>query len=783
MTFEIGLVIAVLVGAIILFVTEALRVDLVALMVLVTLALSGLLEPKQALSGFSNPAVITVWAVFILSGGLERTGVAGMIGRQVLRLAGTGEVRLIALIMVTSAFLSAFMNNVGVAALLLPVVMDIAKRTGRSPSKLLIPLAFSSLLGGLTTMIGTPPNILITEAMKERQLGAFRLFDFAPVGSAVVGAGILFMVLVGRHLLPERKTASDGGAGAGGLDLRSLYSVGDDLSFIRLPDASNLDGRTLAESRLGSALGLQVVGIFREGASVMAPGPETSLRAGDKLLVKGQLDQLDELRGQECLAFEDESLAVERLLSSDIEVAELRCSPPSGWIGQTLRELDFRREHGAIVLAIQRGKVSRRTGLENVTIQQDDVLLVQGTPEQLDSLNELEHVTLDRLDEAAAYHLEERLMAAQVPAGSPLAGRSLASSRLGDAFGLGVMGIVRGGETRLMPRADEQIVAGDTLLIKGRKESLANVAGLQGLEIGTDEAPDLGSLESDQVGLAEAVLSPHTNLAGKSLRDLHFREKYGLNVMAISREGETLKKGLRDLPLQLGDGLLLHGPREKLKLLGSEPDFLVLTEEAQQPVDKRKAPLAALWMVGVVTSVLFGLAPIYIAAVTGAVLMVLTRCLTMDDAYRAIEWRAVFLIAGMLPLGLALQETGAARWLTDRVIELIGGGGPLLVVGGLYVVTALGAQVMPTSAVAILMAPIALNIASDMSLSPEALVMTVALSASASFMSPVAHPANVLIMGPGGYRFSDYIKVGLPLTLVCLAVVLLVLPRVWPLVP
>ncbi len=779
MTFEIGLVIAILLVAIVLFVSEKLRVDLVALMVLLALALTGLLEPKQALSGFSNPAVITVWAVFILSGGLARTGVAGILGRQVLRLAGSGEARLIALIMLTSAFLSAFMNNVGVAALLLPVVMDISKRTGRAPSKLLIPLAFSSLLGGLTTMIGTPPNILISEFLKDRGVGTFSLFDFAPVGSAVVLGGVLYMVLIGRHLLPNRDPARE----ASGQDLRQLYSLGEDLSFIQLPRDSALDGQTLAESRFGSALGLSVMGVFRGSKSILAPGPDTELRAGDRLLVEGNLEQLDQLKGKQYLAFEDESLAVERLVSTEIEVAEVRCTQPSIMLGKTLREIDFRKHYGAIVLAIQRGDRSLRTGLENVVLIEGDVMLVQGTSDQLDALAEEPNVAVKRVTEAAEYQLEQRMLAAQVPEGSVLAGKSLEESRLGDAFGLGVMGIVRGGETRLMPRADERIQAGDTLLIKGRKDSLLSVQGLQSLEVRPEDMPDLGQLETDRIGLAEAVLSPRTGLAGRSLRDLHFREKYGLNVVAISRGGEIFRGGLRDMPLRLGDGLLLHGPRQKLKLLGSEPDFIVLSEEAQEPIDAQKAPIAALLMAGVVTTVLLGLAPIYIAAVAGGVLMILTGCLSMDDAYRAIEWRAVFLIAGMLPLGLALTETGAARWLTDQVIGLIGEGAPLLIVAGLYLVTALGAQVMPTSAVAILMAPIALNTAADLGLSPYALMMTVALSASASFMSPVAHPANVLIMGPGGYRFSDYIKIGLPLTLVCLAIVLLVLPIFWPLTP
>ena len=324
--------------------------------------------------------------------------------------------------------------------------------------------------------------------------------------------------------------------------------------------------------------------------------------------------------------------------------------------------------------------------------------------------------------------------------------------------------------------------AGDLLLVKGREEELATLTALHDLELDTEAPPAAGELETDRIGLAEVVLSPRSTVAGKTLPELHFREKYGMNVVAIMREG-TAHRNLRYFPLAFGDSLLVHGHREKLRLIASEPDFLVLSEEAQEPPLLRRAPLAALIMAGVVGSVIVGLLPIFIAAVAGAVLMVLCRCLTMDEAYRAIEWQAVFLIAGMLPLGLAMQETGAAEWIAKGVVGAVGGFGPLAVVAGLYLLTAVAAQVMPTAAVAILVAPLAITTATDLGMSPYALMMTVALSASASFMSPVAHPANVLIMGPGGYRFIDYIKVGLPLTLVCLAVTLLLLPIFWPLTP
>jgi di/tricarboxylate transporter len=234
------------------------------------------------------------------------------------------------------------------------------------------------------------------------------------------------------------------------------------------------------------------------------------------------------------------------------------------------------------------------------------------------------------------------------------------------------------------------------------------------------------------------------------------------------------------MELRLGDALLLYGSREKLRILGSEPDFIVLTEEAQEAPRLNKAPVAVLIMALVLLAVILDVTHIAIAAVVGVALMILTRCLTMEEAYRSIEWKAVFLIAGMLPLGIAMQKTGAANFLAERMVSLIGDLGPLAVMAGLFILAALASQVMPNPAVAVLLAPIALNTASDLGVSPYPLMMAVAVSASAAFLSPVGHSANVLIMGPGGYRFSDYTKVGLPLTLVVLLVVLVVMPIFWP---
>ncbi len=300
----------------------------------------------------------------------------------------------------------------------------------------------------------------------------------------------------------------------------------------------------------------------------------------------------------------------------------------------------------------------------------------------------------------------------------------------------------------------------------------------------TDPNPlDLLNLEDDQVGLIEVMLSPHSVLSGITLSQMNFREKYGLTVLAIWRKGRAYRSNLRTMDLQLGDALLLYGPWKKLIVLGREPDFLVLTEIAQEVPRKEKAKLALTIMAAVLLPVMMGWVPIYIAVVIGAAFMVLTKCLTMEEAYRYIEWKAVFLIAGMLPLGTALDKSGAAQLLAESVVGLLGPFGPYGVLLGLLVITFIATSIIPTAALVVLMVPIALNTSAGLGISPHALMMGIAMAASSSFTSPISHPANVLVMGPGGYRFIDYLKVGVPLTIVVLVVLMLVLPVFWPLTP
>lgn len=587
------------------------------------------------------------------------------------------------------------------------------------------------------------------------------------------------MTFVGMRLLPSRDIARDYSR-ADDADFKELYDLQEHMVVLQIPPDSFLAGKTLAQSKLGAVLGLNVIAIIRNGQTQLAPDSREILHSGDRLLVEGKLDLLTEIQNTKHLVIEEENLNLERLQSAEIELAEVELAQDSAFIGRTLLQIGFRQRYGVIVLAIRRAERVFRTNLENITLHPGDKLLIQGHHNQIDTLRKEPDLLISESQAAEVYQLEERLMVMHVPMNSPLVGKTLTESRLGDSFGLGVLGIIRQGETRLMLDPEEQLEADDTLLVKGKMEDVITVEGLQSLQIEPQTPPKIGELEDETVGLQEVVLSPHTTLVGKTLRQLHFREKYGLNVIAIWREGRAFRTNLREIPLRFGDALLLYGPRERIRVLGSEPDFIVLTEAAQEAPRISKAPTAVLIMAGVLAVVILGWLNIAIAAVAGVVLMVLTGCLSMEEAYRSIQWKAVFLIAGMLPLGIAMENTGAASFLAEGMVSAIGGFGSLVVMAGLFILAALASQVMPNPAVAVLLAPIALGTASDLGISPYPLMMAVAISASAAFLSPVGHSANVLIMGPGGYRFSDFTRVGLPLTLVVLLVSLLVIPIVWP---
>jgi di/tricarboxylate transporter len=556
------------------------------------------------LSGFSSPAVITVWAVFIVSAGLFQTGIANLIGLHVSRLANRSEIRLTVVLTLTVGVMSAFMNNVGATAVLLPVVISVARRADAHPSKLLIPLAFSSLLGGLMTLIGTPANVLISDALSEGGFEPFSLFDFAPVGLVLLLSGVLFMTLIGRRILPER-------------------------------------------------------------------------RVEDKV---------------------------------------------------------------AMVLAMQRKVVEQ-------------------------------------------YQLDEQLFEVRVSPSSSLVGLSIDESQLGQLLRLNVVGIVRDGNHILAPDCDEIIEANDLLLVQGQPEQVIQLKWMRQVEIEEEThhwtAQDLASSD---IGVVEALLAPNSNFIGRTLRSIDFRRRFGLTVLAIWREGQPYRTALADRPLHFGDSLLVQGPRPNIYLLSQQPDFLILGGNGE-PVaaHTNKAPLALVSLILTITLIGFNLVPVAIGMLVGAVLMMLTGCLSVDEAHKAIQWKAVFLVAGMLPLGIAMHKSGTATYLADLVIDAVGGMGPFAVMAGLFALTLLITQVVSNAVAAVLVAPIALTAALSLGASPRAFLMAVAVAASSSFSTPVAHQVNVLVMGPGGYHFGDYTRVGLPLTVLVFVVTMIVLPIFWPL--
>ncbi len=597
MTTDNLLVLGILAVSILLFISERLRVDVVAMIVLVALVLTGLVTVEEAFSGFASPAVIVVWAVFIVSGGLTRSGVADLIARQVVRLAGRSQLRLVALLMVAVGLMSAFMSNVGAAAILLPAVMSVARETDVPPSKLLIPLAWASLLGGNVTMIGTPPNILASSILENYGgIQPFAFFDFAPMGILVLIAGILYMVLIGRRLLPER---TPGGG------LVDSYPVQEYLTEARVADNSPLVGKTVQEADLEQRHGLNVIHVHlccQEGETVSAT-TEHRLQPGDELHLQATANAI--------------------------------------------------------------------------------------------------------LDAAEAL--------------------------------------------KLTPVPDRPIQP-------------------------WEPEPQRSAFE-----FAEAVLAPSSSLRCKTLQEIDFRSRFGLAVLAVRRRGATLFERLGDVSIDFGDSLLLQGPVDKINLLRHEPDFLLLDMPPLETRRTQKAPVAVAILLGVLAVAAIGWLPVSAAMFIGALLMVLSGTLTMDEAYRSIDWKSIFLIAGMLPLGLAMQSTGAAQLLADQIVALVGDWGPLAVMMGIYLITGLVTQVISNAAAAVLAVPIAIDAALRLGGDPRAFVMATVIAASTSFLMPIGHQVDVLVFGPGGYRFADYARVGVWLNLLLFILTALVLPLIWPL--
>ncbi|MGB5879417.1 MAG: SLC13 family permease [Thermoanaerobaculia bacterium] len=776
MTLEIAFLFALLGGMVYLFLTEKLPLDLTAFLGLVILVLGGYLTPPEAFTGFSSPAVITMLSVFIVGAALLETGLADMIGGRIHRVVGDSEVRLIVTLMLVAGVLSAFMNNIAAVAVLMPAVAAIGPRAGLAPSRLFIPLAFGAILGGTMTLVGTPPNILAAEILADRGLEPFTLFDFTPIGIAILLLGILFMATVGRKLLPVREhhgpRPHDGGY------LTEVYQLQERLFSIRIPEGSPLHGRTLAETRLGNTLGIKVVAIRHNGRQLLAPDGTAMIYGGDILFVDGQTNEVRELLRLQGLEIESAQIGQLPAPRRGVGGVRARLLPDSRLAGRDLRELRFRDRFGVVVVGIRRGEELLRDYLAETDLQEGDTLLALGTRSQLEEFSAQPDFVVEEMGLSAVEELEDQLCWILIPEDSPLAGTSIGDSRLGELVGLTVAGLVREDRTHLAVQPDEVIQAGDRLLIAGDPSGLVTLFELGDVEL--EAEPPGAPFESTEVGMVEAAVAPRSAAAGRTLAELDFRDRYGLLALALWREGQAVHSDLTNVALKFGDALLLQGPRGKIRRLASEPDFVVLSEADQAPRRTKKAPYALgglLLMVGLVVS---GQQPIHVAAFTAATLVILAGALTMPEVYRAIEWRAIFLVAAVLPVGLAMERTGAAQLLADSVAEIAGPMGPYAILGALVVLASLLSQGLDGAPAVVLLAPVVLQTAQTLGLSPYPLMMGVSLAASAAFMTPFSHKANLLVMGAGGYRSSDYLKVGTPLTLLLFVLLIVLVPVFFP---
>lgn len=591
-------------------VANRLRMDTAALLIAAGLGAAQFLgagilgapkTPKDAVlavSGFGQPIVITLICLFILTRGLEKSGVTRWIARRLMAVGGSSETRLIGLLAGTTALLSLIMNNLAAVALLLPSAIEISRRTKIYPSKLLIPVAFGSLLGGSATYF-TSANIILSDLLRIAQPPQIplKIYDFTPTGGLIAVAGIAFLTYFGNRLLPNRPPARE---------------------------------------------------------------------------------QL----------------------------------------------------------------MARLTG------------------------SELEDI----------YRLGERLWEARVHPNSEIAGKSLAQAGIGQRLGVEVAAIWHGRQAIFSPTSDQTISPDDILVIIGREDRVMELEA-QGVSIGRDKTN--GHLSPFGLTMLEIMPAPHSPVVGQTLKELDFRHRFGFTAVALRRPDQSYRTGVGDIKLALGDSLLLIGRRESVLGLQKDRDFIVLQPSlSDQPVDRRPALITSLVILGTVLASAFGV-PIYLAMLAGALIVLLTGVITMEEGYYSIEWQAIFLIAGMYAASLGLINTGLADTLGDQMVSLMTPFGALGLAAGAYLLSALLTQIMGGQVTALVSGPIAISAAIGMGVNPQAVAVAAAIGCSACFLTPFAHPANILMIAPGNYNIRDFLKVGWRLTLLSFLMLMIGMAVFW----
>jgi di/tricarboxylate transporter len=595
--------------AVVLFATGKVRMDAVALLVIIAFVLSGTLTLNEAFSGFSDPNVILIAALFIIGDGLVRTGVATKMGAWLVDVAGSSETKMLVLLMLTVAGLGAFMSSTGVVAIFIPVVLSVSMRMKTSPSRLMMPLSFAGLISGMMTLVATPPNLVVNSELLREGLQGFHFFSVTPIGVVILLLGIGYMLIARFALKGQNKD----------------------------------DGKQDWRRRT-----------FRD-------------------LIKDY-----RLTGR---------------------ARRLAIRPGSPMVGRRLDDLKLRERYGANVIGLERWRKFRRV-IVNVTgvteFRARDVLLIDMSASEID----------------------------------------------------------------LREFCSEQML--EPMVLRG--------------EYFSDQALD--------VGMAEVSLIPESELIGQTLREIGFRTRYGLNVVGLRRNGEAMEGVLVDEALQLGDILLVVGDWKLISQLQQKGrDFLVLNlpvEEGEASPAHSQAPHAIFCLALMVALMLTDEIPNTIAAIIACLLMGKFRCIDMESAYKAVHWPSIILIVGMMPFALALQKTGGVDLIVNGLMSLGGGYGPHMMLICLFVMCAAIGLFISNTATAVLMAPIALAAAKSMGVSPYPFAMIVALAASAAFMTPVSSPVNTLVLGPGNYKFSDFVKMGVPFTVIVMVVSVVMVPMLFP---
>ncbi len=608
MTADTGFVFGVLAVAVVLFASDRLRPDVVALLVIVALTLGGILTVPEAVAGFGDPVVILIAGLFVVGEGLVQTGVANQVGNWLTRVAGASETRLLVLLMLAVAGLGAFMSSTGVVAIFIPVVLGITQRLGIGPGRLMMPLAFAALLSGMLTLIATPPNLMVNDALRAAGLQPFGFLTITPIGVVALVVGVVYMWAIGSRLLPANPPP-DGTAGRRQTlrELGESYNLLHQLHRLRIEAESPLVNQTVAEAGLRSRYGTTIVGVERQ------------------------------------------------------------------------------RSFGHRVTS----------ALATTEIRPHDIFYLVGPTETITDVCTTERLTLLPLEEIQQRNLIKEL------------------------------------------------------------------------------------------GLVEVMLPPDSELIGQTLRQAAFRSRYGLSVLGIRRRRQLLPGNLIEEKLAFGDVLLVAGSWKNIsRIQGDHKRFLVLNlpaEFAEVAPTHRRAPFALLVLLAMVIMMTFGLVPNTMATLLAALAMGLFRCLRLEDAYRSINWPSLVVIAGMLPLAKALESTGGVALIADGLAAGLGGLGPLALLAGIFLLAATVGLFISNTATAVLMAPVAIAAAHKIGVSPYPFAMTVAVAASAAFATPVSSPVNTLVLAPGGYRFNDFVRVGLPMILLMMAIDLLVVPLLLPL--